>query len=680
MAFKRKAIVVGAFALRLPIVAVAALRLHYLGIQIHSLNPTLHGVIAVILTEIQLQYSIISCLTCSIRPFISAVTTNYGATAINVEVYESVNGPGTKAYGAGTKAYGAGSKQRSQRSNRESYALSSASKRDKLLREATSNKMRTQTYSTGRAKNGTESIGQETVAKDSDDYAQAGPYVEAKYMGSIVDQREMSMLGRTQVLRRNFHFVSVLGFGCTLIGTWEFLLSLIQFGLTDGGTAGLIYGFIICVIGFTLVYLSISEMASMAPTSGGQYHWVSEFAPPAAQKYLSYISGYLVATGWQCSIAGTAFLSGTIIQGLVVLNDSTYVMERWHGTMIVIGVAIFCVLFNIFLAKRLPLVEALLLIIYIVGVFAIVIPLWVLAPRGDAHTVFTQFSNSGGWSTTGTAVMIGFSGTIASLAGFDCAVHMSEEIKNASETLPRAIMSGVAVNGVLGFLMVITLCFTLGDIENILATPTGYPFIQIFFNATQSYVATNIMTSIVIIVFTSAVISELATSSRQLWSFARDGGLPFSSYIAKVNHEMNIPLNAVLVSLVITILMSLINIGSNVALNAIESIIISAFMSSYMITIACVLWKRIKGEPLPARRFSLGRYGMAINIASLVFLLPLFFFSFFPLATPVTAKTMNWNSAMFGGVIVLATAYYWVWGRKQYTPPVALVKREQYEI
>ena len=68
--------------------------------------------------------------------------------------------------------------------------------------------------------------------------------------------------------------------------------------------------------------------------------------------------------------------------------------------------------------------EILLLVIYVLGVFAIVIPLWILAPRGSAHAVFTEFSNAGGWSSTGTAVMIGMSGTIASLAGFDCAVHM----------------------------------------------------------------------------------------------------------------------------------------------------------------------------------------------------------------------------------------------------------------
>lgn len=65
-----------------------------------------------------------------------------------------------------------------------------------------------------------------------------------------------------------------------------------------------------------------------------------------------------------------------------------------------------------------------ILIIHIVGLFAIVIPLWVLAPRNSAKVVFTEFSNGGGWSSTGTSVMIGLSTTITSMIGFDCAVHM----------------------------------------------------------------------------------------------------------------------------------------------------------------------------------------------------------------------------------------------------------------
>lgn len=70
---------------------------------------------------------------------------------------------------------------------------------------------------------------------------------------------------------------------------------LLSAGLTDGGTAGLIWGFVGVSIGFTLVYASVAEMASMAPTAGGQYHWVSEFAPRRGQKFLSYMTGQSVS-------------------------------------------------------------------------------------------------------------------------------------------------------------------------------------------------------------------------------------------------------------------------------------------------------------------------------------------------------------------------------------------------
>lgn len=66
---------------------------------------------------------------------------------------------------------------------------------------------------------------------------------------------------------------------------------LLIYGLVDGGTGGLIWGFVVVSAGFLLVYASLAEMASMAPTSGGQYHWVSEFAPRSCQKYLSFITG-----------------------------------------------------------------------------------------------------------------------------------------------------------------------------------------------------------------------------------------------------------------------------------------------------------------------------------------------------------------------------------------------------
>ncbi|KAB8068941.1 amino acid transporter [Aspergillus leporis] len=509
-----------------------------------------------------------------------------------------------------------------------------------------------------------------------DEPEQSGHHVPAKYRGTVKDKADMSALGREQVLRRNFRYISIVGFGCTLIATWEVVLTLLQQGLTDGGTAGLIWGFLIVACGFLLVFLSLAEMASMAPTSGGQYHWVSEFAPRSCQKFLSYITGWLCAMGWQCAIVSIAYLAGTIIQGLIVLNHEDYTSERWHGTLLVVAITFFGILFNTFLAKKLPFVEVLILILHVVGLFAIVIPLWVLAPRRSAKQVFTEFNNGGGWNSVGTATLVGFSTTITALIGYDCAVHMSEEIKDASETLPKAMITSVLINDCAGFLMLVTICFTLGDIDEVLATPTGYPFIQVFYNATNSLPGTNTMTAVLVLTLTASTITELATASRQLWSFARDGGLPFSGFFGYVTPGWNIPLNAVMVSLVVTILLSLINIGSTTALLAIVTLTIGSLMSSYVITIGCLLLKRIRGQPLPPRRWSLGRYGMAINIGALCFLLPVFVFAFFPLTSTVDKESMNWCVVMYCGIMLIAITYYIFRGRHVYVPPVALVKRE----
>lgn len=92
--------------------------------------------------------------------------------------------------------------------------------------------------------------------------------------------------------------------------------------------------------------------------------------------------------------------------------------------MFVIAVGFFTVFFNTFLAKRLPFVEGMMLILHVVGVFAIMIPLWVLAPRNNSKAVFTEFTNNGGWPTDGVSFMVGLNAIVVSLLGFDSSVHM----------------------------------------------------------------------------------------------------------------------------------------------------------------------------------------------------------------------------------------------------------------
>ena len=238
-------------------------------------------------------------------------------------------------------------------------------------------------------------------------------------------------------------------------------------------------------------------------------------------------------------------------------------------------------------------------------------------------------------------------------------------------------MGSVIVNITLVFVVIVTICFTLGDATTVLETPTGYPFIQVFYNATQSYAGTNVMTAIIVIMLAACAVSEVAAASRQIWSFARDGGLPGHSWLSRVTPGWNIPLPAVAVSLLVSALLSLINIGSTVALNAITSLGAIAVLISYFLTISCVVHRRLKGPALPTRPWSLGKWGLVINVSALAFLIPVIFFLTWPLVTPVTAMTMNWSSVMLVGTLIIATVYYVVKGRKEYVPPVMHVKREE---
>lgn len=227
-------------------------------------------------------------------------------------------------------------------------------------------------------------------------------------------------------------------------------------------------------------------------------------------------------------------MAGSVIQGLIALNVEGYVWEQYHGTLLTIGVVLFATIFNTFFAAKLPVIEASILILHFCGLFAIIIPLWVLAPRAPVRETLLGFQNNGAWPSTGLSAMIGLTTPLSVIVGYDCSVHMSEEIYDASITLPRAIIWSIVVNGLMAFVMGITLIFTLGDIDSLLNSPTRMPFIQQFYNATQSYGATNAMVAIVVILLTASCISEVATASRQIWSFSRDRGVPGSIWLSKV--------------------------------------------------------------------------------------------------------------------------------------------------
>ena len=107
------------------------------------------------------------------------------------------------------------------------------------------------------------------------------------------------------------------------------------------------------------------------------------------------------------------------------MNDSSYNPQPWHGTLLVIAVVACAIFINISFAKQLPILEIVILVVHIAGLFAIIIPLLVMAPsKNSGHTALLDFYNGGNWPTVGLATMIGLLTPLGTMLGFDCAVHM----------------------------------------------------------------------------------------------------------------------------------------------------------------------------------------------------------------------------------------------------------------
>lgn len=126
-------------------------------------------------------------------------------------------------------------------------------------------------------------------------------------------------------------------------------------------------------------------------------------------------------------------------------------------------------------------------------------------------------------------------------AGSDAAAHMSEEVKDAGLVVPRAIICSYVVNGFMGLILLITYLFCIPSVDDAIGDPTGYPFLYVF-RSHMSVGAANALTALVLVLVISSNIDFNASASRQAFAFARDKGLPFSSWISHVNNPPPFPL------------------------------------------------------------------------------------------------------------------------------------------
>lgn len=233
-------------------------------------------------------------------------------------------------------------------------------------------------------------------------------------------------------------------------------------------------------------------------------------------------------------MAGNALIIGQLIQALAAFQNPDYEIRGWVTSLLMNAATFIATVVNMYGVRLLPWLETAMFALHISGFFVILFPLWLMGERSSAHDVFFTFQDNAGWGSIGTACLVGLLGPTVTLVGGDSACHLAEETKHASKALPVAMTLTAVVNYTTGFIMTITILFVSGNFDLDIADTTGEPFVAVIYAATRSRAATVIFTVLLIFLFFCCTINCITTTSRQLFAFARDGGVPYSASLGKV--------------------------------------------------------------------------------------------------------------------------------------------------
>ncbi|GAB1518904.1 choline transporter [Rhizoctonia solani] len=318
---------------------------------------------------------------------------------------------------------------------------------------------------------------------------------------SDVDARKLVEMGYQPQLRRNFSIWSILGVGFSVTNSWWGISAGLVAGVNSGGPVLVIYGIILIATISTGVGISLAELASAMPNSGGQYYWTAQLAPRKCAPILSFLTG---AVGW----AGAVFTSasvclslGSSLVGMYALGHPDMIIQPW-------------------------MVSAASLYISLISCFVITIAVPAASrTKQSAKFVFATFVNETGWENNVIAFIVGLINPNWSFACLDVATHMAEEIHQPERMIPLSILATVGIGLVSSLGYSIAVFFSMSDLEKITGTPTGVPILELYHQATRSVAGAIILQVLIVLTGLGCLTACHTWQARLAWSFARDRGV-----------------------------------------------------------------------------------------------------------------------------------------------------------
>jgi len=175
----------------------------------------------------------------------------------------------------------------------------------------------------------------------------------------------------------------------------------------------------ICVSFFTMfVGLSMAEITSAIPTSGGPYFWAAMLAPPKLAPFFSWLTGWFNFTGQFAVTTGISFGLAGLIATTATVKNPDFVATPGKVIGIYAAVLVSQGLVNTFGVHILRYLNNTSIILHSLGVGSLAIAVVAKAPtHRTAKEVFATFydgTGDPGWSVRASPAYVAICGILLS--------------------------------------------------------------------------------------------------------------------------------------------------------------------------------------------------------------------------------------------------------------------------
>ena len=136
------------------------------------------------------------------------------------------------------------------------------------------------------------------------------------------------------------------------------------------------------------------------------------------------------------------------------------------------------------------------------------------------------------------------------IVGFEAAANLSEETVNASKTIPKTIISSVALSGIFGMFFLIAATWAIPNLNDVLNSDNPLPYIIV---TNLGGVFGKLFLVIVSVSIFACGLVITTSAGRLIYAMARDNAFIFSQYFKKVSPKTKVPTAALFLILILSL-------------------------------------------------------------------------------------------------------------------------------